>query len=160
MNAKIVNGLIAGFVATMVLSVLMVMKTAMGLMPELDTVVMLSAMMNSPIWVGWLAHFMIGTVAWGGAYALINSSLPSDSHWVKGVAFGVIAWLAMMILVMPMAGAGLFGLTLGIMAPVATLALHLVFGAVLGGTYGWLSRRAADGGALRTGDLPRQNPSA
>nr|WP_244483514.1 DUF6789 family protein [Mesorhizobium sp. 1M-11] len=38
----------------------------------------------------------------------------------------------MMILPMPMAGAGLFGLALGMMAPVMTLILHFIWGAVLG----------------------------
>jgi hypothetical protein len=33
---------------------------------------------------------------------------------------------------MPMAGAGLFGLSPGIMAPVITLMLHVIFGVVLG----------------------------
>jgi hypothetical protein len=47
----------------------------------------------------------------------------------------VAAWLGMMIIVMPMAGAGLFGMNLGIMAPVMTLVLHVVFGAVLGAVY-------------------------
>jgi hypothetical protein len=42
----------------------------------------------------------------------------------------------MMIVMMPMAGAGFFGQVLGIAAPVMTLMLHLVFGAVLGAVYG------------------------
>ncbi|CAB3803547.1 hypothetical protein LMG28614_05846 [Paraburkholderia ultramafica] len=42
----------------------------------------------------------------------------------------------MMIIMMPMAGAGLFGMALGMPAPVMTLVLHLVFGAVLGLVYG------------------------
>jgi len=42
---------------------------------------------------------------------------------------------------MPMAGAGLFGMRLGMMAPVMTLLMHLVFGAVLGGVYAMLLHR-------------------
>ena len=42
----------------------------------------------------------------------------------------------MMVAVMPMADAGFFGLKFGIMAPVMTLVLHVIFGAVLGGIYG------------------------
>ena len=42
----------------------------------------------------------------------------------------------MMIIMMPMAGAGLFGMSLGIMAPLMTLMLHLIFGLVLGWIYG------------------------
>lgn len=41
----------------------------------------------------------------------------------------------MMVMLMPMAGAGLFGMNLGVMAPVMTLVLHLIFGAVLGLSY-------------------------
>jgi hypothetical protein len=41
----------------------------------------------------------------------------------------------MMITMMPMAGAGLFGLGLGGMTPVVTLVLHIVYGLVLGETY-------------------------
>ena len=47
----------------------------------------------------------------------------------------------MMIALMPMAGAGLFGLGLGMTTPVATLVLHVVFGLVLGGVYGLLATK-------------------
>ena len=137
MNSKnILKGMVAGFVATIVLSALMVMKSMMGLMPRLDVITMLSKMMGSSIAVGWIAHFMIGTVVWGGLFAWLDPQLPGRAHWMKGVTFGVGAWLLMMIAVMPMAGAGLFGANLGMIAPVITLVLHIIFGAVLGGVYG------------------------
>ncbi len=41
----------------------------------------------------------------------------------------------MMVLIMPMADAGMFGLELGIMAPIMTLMLHMIFGAVMGAVY-------------------------
>lgn len=44
----------------------------------------------------------------------------------------------MMVVLMPMAGVGLFAMSMGAMAPVMTLVLHLVFGAVLGWTFGKL----------------------
>jgi hypothetical protein len=47
----------------------------------------------------------------------------------------------MMVAMMPMAGAGLFGVELGLMAPVANLMLHWIYGAVLGGAYGALTRQ-------------------
>ncbi|MGY9038315.1 MAG: hypothetical protein ACKVLA_10900 [Rhodobacterales bacterium] len=37
-----------------------------------------------------------------------------------------------MILVMAMAGAGLFGMPFGLMAPIMTLALHIIYHVVLG----------------------------
>ena len=53
----------AGFVATVVLSALMLIKSAMGLMPELNVIKMLSSMLDggAPA-VGWVAHFFIGTM--------------------------------------------------------------------------------------------------
>ena len=132
---KLPAGLVAGFIGTVVLSAMMLVKAMMGLMPQLDVVAMLSAMMGAPIALGWLAHFMIGTLAWGGAFALFYDRIPGGSAPIKGVVFGVAAWLAMMLFVLPMAGAGLFGLALGMMAPVMTLVLHIIFGLVLGATF-------------------------
>ncbi len=136
-GANVLKGMVAGFVATAVLSGLMLMKTMMGLMPELDVIAMLTKMMgtSTPI-AGWIAHFVVGTVVWGGLFALLDPSLPGQSHWVRGVVFGIGAWMLMMIAVMPMAGAGMFGMNLGMMAPVMTFVLHVIFGAVLGAIYG------------------------
>ena len=101
-----------------------------------------------PAIMGWIAHFAIGTIAWGGLFALIQDRLPGNTLWLRGVVFGIGAWLMMMIAVMPMAGAGLFGMALGIMAPMMTLILHVIFGAVLGGAFSVLGA-----------DAPRPVPS-
>jgi len=131
------KGLVAGFIATVVLSALMLMKQRMGLVPQLDPIEMLTKMAGaSTPALGWVPHFLIGTVVWGSLFPIFDAIVPGGSHWLKGTLFGIGAWLLMMILVMPMAGAGLFGMALGIMVPIATLVLHLIFGAVLGGTYG------------------------
>ena len=54
-----------------------------------------------------------------------------------------------MVGVISMAGAGIFGMDLGMMAPVMKLVLHLIFGAVLGYMYTRLHKAAAsaDSGA-------------
>jgi len=129
---KITAGLVAGFVATVVLSVMMLAKGMMGVMPELDVIAMLSTMMGAPAAMGWLGHFIIGTVAWGGGFVLLYSLIPGGSALIKGIVFGIAAWFGMMIMVMPMAGAGLFGMAFGIMGPMMTLVLHVIYGAVLG----------------------------
>lgn len=128
-------GLLAGFVATVVLSAIMMAKTMMGVMPELDVVAMLSTMMGASASMGWVGHFVIGTLAWGGGFAVLYGVIPGSGAIVKGILFGIAAWVGMMVVVMPMAGAGLFGMGFGIMAPMMTLALHIVFGAVLGAVY-------------------------
>ena len=136
------KAMVAGFVATVVLSALMVMKNMMGVMPELDLARMLSGMMGMPGTpaVGWLAHFMIGTLGYGAALALLQPHLPGKSELAHGTALAFVGWLVMMTVLMPMAGAGFFALNLGWMAPMMTLVLHLVFGAVLGW---WFARSLA-----------------
>jgi hypothetical protein len=139
--SNITKGVIAGFIATLVLTVLMMMKKMMGVMPELDPVHMMSVMaaqkmgMETNMMVGWVMHFMIGAVAWGGAFAVLNNILPTQNQTIKGIILGIGAWLIMMVGPMVMAGNGLFGLALGPMAPVMTFMLHIVFGVVLGLVY-------------------------
>jgi len=137
--------MLAGFVATAVMSVFMVMKTMMGVMPELDIAAMLAKMMGAPDTpiIGWVGHFMIGTVGYGIVFALLAGRLPG-SLVVQGTIVGMLGWLAMMVMVMPMAGAGLFGLNFGIMAPIMTLMLHLIFGAVLGWVYARSTARVTE----------------
>lgn len=132
------RGMIAGFVATIIMSLLMMGKAMMGVMPALDPIGMIAMMMGMTTAMAWVVHFMIGTVLWGGLFSLIQPRLPGGALWIKGIVFGIGAWLAMMVAMMPMAGAGLFGMQMGMMAPVMTLMMHIVFGAVLGAIYGAL----------------------
>jgi len=137
------SGLVAGFAATVALSALMIMKSAMGIMPQLDLIEMMSRMVGAPgnVAIGWLVHFGIGTIAWGLLFAWLDPRLPGNTYVLRGVVLGSGAWLLMMIVMMPMAGAGFFGLGLGIMAPIMTLVLHVIFGAVLGWVYGQMVSR-------------------
>ncbi len=136
-----IRSMIAGFVATIALSALMMLKAMMGVMPGLDVVAMLGGMSERVMGaggagIGWLMHFMIGTVLWGLLFAAFYGALPGDSPVVKGVVFGAGAWVLMMVIAMPMAGAGFFGMSMGMMAPVMTLVLHVIWGAVLGWAFG------------------------
>jgi hypothetical protein len=140
-TSNIIKGIIAGFVATIVLTLFMMMKKTMGVMPELDPVHMMSVMVaqnmgiEPNIIIGWVLHFGIGSVSWGVGFVILNNVLPGSGQIAKGVSMGIAAWLLMMIGPMPMSGAGLFGLSMGVMAPILTLLLHLVFGVALGFTF-------------------------
>ena len=50
------KGMVAGFVATVALSALMVMKATMGVMPELNPIRMIAEMLGAPLAVGWAMH--------------------------------------------------------------------------------------------------------
>lgn len=135
------KGFVAGFIATIVLSALMLMKSMMGMMPALDVIRMITKMLeaSSPA-VGWSVHFFIGTILWGALFSVLDPFL-FGPHWLRGAIFASGAWVLMMIVMMPIAGVGLFAIQLGIMAPIATLILHWIFGVVLGATYGALLGR-------------------
>jgi hypothetical protein len=132
----ITRGMVAGLVATILLSAIMMGEFAMRVMPALDPVCMIANIISTSMAMGWVIHFMIGTIIWGDPFAGVHKVLSGSQPWIKGAIFGVGASLLMMVAVMPMTGAGLFGMQMGMMAPVMTLVLHLIYGAVLGAVYG------------------------
>jgi hypothetical protein len=87
---------------------------------------------------GWGTHFFVGTVIWGLLFGVLVPRLPADSYTRKGLIFGVGAWLLIMVTLFPLAGSGFFALGFGPIVPLTTLITHLIYGAVLGWTYGWL----------------------
>ena len=131
------RGMIAGFIATFSLSVLhdaiMVVTSALGV--------------RSPA-VGLLFHFFVGTLLWGGAFGLMHDHLWGPS-WLRGVVFAGSVSLAVLFVALPLGGAGLCGLRLGLTVPIAVLALHLIYGAVLGAVYGALVPSAEQARRIR-----------
>ena len=134
------GGLLAGFFATVAVSMMMMIKTASGQFPELHVVRTIGNVIGTPdnLVTAFGVHIFIGTVIWGIAFAMIESRIPVSSYAAKGALFGLFAWLLMMVVFMPLAGAGLFASHRGSMyVPLITLAYHLVFGLVLGNVYAW-----------------------
>jgi uncharacterized membrane protein YagU involved in acid resistance len=74
-----------------------------------------------------VAHLSYGGVAGANLAAL---SRPV-TVW-KGLGWGVLLWLVMQVAVFPLLGWGLFGVAINPRIAVATLVLHLVYGATLG----------------------------
>lgn len=144
--AELGKGIVAGFVATVALSAVMIVKQVTGFLPELDLIQLLTVAAGMPgeMWVGWTLHFLIGTLAWGILFVYLRPLMPGRNRTVQAVWFGALAWLLMMIVFMPAAEAGLFGQRLdGLMVAVATLVLHLVYGLVLGLVFSALTRSEA-----------------
>lgn len=148
--------MLAGFMATVVMSVFMVMKTVMGVIPGLDMAAVLAKTMGAPDTpiMGWIGHFTIGTVGLGIVFALLAGKLPR-SLVIQGTIVGMLGWLAMLMMVTPMAGAGLLGLNFAIMAPMMTLMLHIIFGAVLGWVYAQSTARITERSRSGDGGGPR-----
>jgi hypothetical protein len=143
------KGMVAGLVATLVLSGLLLLKSTMDLMPELNIIRLLTVVGGITTVQAWMDHFIVGVVIWGLLFGVYDSLATRPAPWLKGIAFGVFAWLVMMVVFMPLAKAGIFGSRLGPIAAGVTLAYHLVYGAVLGTTYGlltaWAPAKAPEG---------------
>jgi uncharacterized membrane protein YagU involved in acid resistance len=133
------RGMLAGLVATVVLSALMLLKASMGLWPELNLVRLLINLGSIQLVAAWMDHFIVGVIVWGMLFGALDSMWESRAYWLKGLVFGVFAWLLMMILFMPLTKAGFFGVKIGPPAIYVTLGYHLIYGLVLGVTYGLLT---------------------
>src|SRR4030095_14345902 len=127
-----------GFVATLVLTALMLLNSAFDLIPQINIIRLLTTLGTLSVPSAWMDHFIVGVVVWGLLFAVYDGAATRPAPWLKGIIFGVFAWLMMMVAFMPLAGAGFFGWKIGITAPVGLLVLNLIFGAVLGVTYGFL----------------------
>jgi len=122
---RIGNGIVAGFIATLVMSALheplALMTAAIG--------------MRAPL--GLLFHFFVGTLLWGGAFGVLHDWLVGPS-WLRGILFGSGAALLVLFVVAPLTGTGFLCLKLGLLAPAVVALFHLSYGAILGGIYGKL----------------------
>jgi hypothetical protein len=123
---RIGNGIVAGFIATLALSVL---HEPVALVTEAVGV-------HAPV-AGLLFHFFVGTLLWGGAFGYAHDFLPGPS-WVRGMIFAAGAALIVLLVFAPLSGAGLLCRGLGWFAPVVVTLFHLTYGAILGAVYGKL----------------------
>lgn len=123
---RIGNGIVAGFIATLMMSAL----------HEPVTLVTEAVGVRTPV-AGLLFHFFVGTLAWGSVFGLVHDYLPGPS-WLRGIFFASGAALVVMFAIAPLTGSGFFCLRLGVFAPIVVALFHLAYGAILGGIYGKL----------------------
>ena len=93
MSNKISLSIIAGVIATAVMTLVMFIAPMMG-MPKMNPPAILSMVMGFPLIVGWMMHFMIGII-FTLSYAFILSNILGkiQSNVVRGLIFGMIAFV-------------------------------------------------------------------
>lgn len=148
------RGMLAGFVATLVLSGVLVLKAQMGLWPEVNIIRLLVNLGSIQTVAAWMDHFIVGVVVWGLLFGAFDALWESRAYWLKGLIFGVFGWFLMMVLFMPLTKAGFFGVKIGPSALYVTLAYHIIYGLVLGVTYGVLTAYYP----AKPAEAPRPNP--
>lgn len=127
-----------GVVATIAMSALMILGVVTGLSPMPSPIP--EAIVNKA-----LELFGVGLpgplimllaagahLSYGGVSGAILAALARPVTVWKGLGWGVLLWLVMQVAVFPFLGWGLFGVAITPRIAVATLVLHLVYGATLG----------------------------
>ena len=132
MTLNIKKALLAGIAGTVVMTVMSTYAAPMMGVPRMNPAEMLAGQMGGSLLMGWVAHFMIGSVL-AVVYALVAPSLPG-APWLRGALYAVAPWLLQQIAVMPMMGMPLFSGSM--MMAGGSLAGHLGYGAVVGAIYG------------------------
>lgn len=138
------RALLAGLVATIVVSILMVANAHFAVVPGAELIADWTAVLTNIGLPGgpaeaWIAHFAVGTLLWGGVFAAIHPILPGNAV-VGGIVFGLITWVATMLVFAPLVGHDVFLLDRPRAELLSALGLHLVFGLALAITYDLLSR--------------------
>jgi hypothetical protein len=134
------QGIIAGFLATVALSVLF------------DPIALAAraAGVTSPP-VACLAHFVVGSLLWGALYSVLDEHLWGPP-WLRGLVFGVVAWAVAVLVVLSLRREGFTAIDVALVRSAPMLVLHMIYGALLGGIY--VALAPADGRLRRDGACP------
>ena len=136
MKPNIRKAIAGGFIGT-VMFTLMVRFVASMMGVRMDIVAKLGEMTHTGMAGGLFMHFLNGTVIFPLIYVYLLYRLLPGAPWQKGLLWGVILWLGVEIVMMPMMGSGIFSMeTGGVKAVIAALTGHLVYGAILGAIAG------------------------
>ncbi len=136
------KAILGGIVGTAVMTLMMYVVAPMMLGHPMDVAAMLGGILGGSWLMGMLMHLINGSVIFPLIYVyLLYRGLPGEP-WVKGTIWGLILWVLSQAVVTPMMGGGLFSAKVGgLMAVMASLIAHAIYGTLLGGVAGGELRR-------------------
>ncbi len=142
MMSRVQKGMIAGFGATVAVSLLEAVNMLVGpwFKPFPEIVAFMIGMDGNHI-VGWIAHYAFGTLVLGSAFGVLCPRLPTDTSGTKGILFAVGAFVLRMIGIFLIGDPSMFSGTGGFGTVAWLLITNMVFGVVLGTIYGQLVAR-------------------
>lgn len=146
MNIQIGRAILAGIIGTAVMTAVGLWVAPLMGMPPMNPAEMLAGAMGGSLVLGWIGHFMIGTILAIG-YALVAPWL-AGPPMLRGALYGIAPFLLAQIVVMPMMGMPVFSGS--VVMAMGSFIGHLVYGGVVGGVYGPVPARAEVASAHRT----------
>ncbi|MET4685049.1 DUF6789 family protein [Brevundimonas faecalis] len=136
MMSRVKPGIIAGFVATLVVSILeaanLLFAKVFDPFPEI-----VARMFGMPgnLLAGWVLHFIVGSLVLGPLFAIAYSRLPTNTPETRGILFAVAAWVAMMLIITIIGDPRTFTGSAGFGTLAWMLITHMIFGGVMGNVY-------------------------
>lgn len=132
MNSKISQSLVAGLIATAIMTGFIFMAPLMGL-PKMNPAELLAGIMDLPVMAGYIMHFMIGIIFAAMYVYLFNPAVNISSKFLRGLLYGFIVFVFAQIIMfimgkimpMPMPEGDMMMMMIG------SLIGHLVFGVVV-----------------------------
>jgi uncharacterized membrane protein YagU involved in acid resistance len=103
----------------------------MGL--HMDIAALLGSMLGGNWTAGLVLHFINGTLIFPTVYVFALYAYLPGAPVLRGTTWGLVLWLLLQLVVMPMMGGGVFSSSMGgMMAAVGSLMGHLLYGSLLG----------------------------
>jgi uncharacterized membrane protein YagU involved in acid resistance len=148
---RIPRALFAGLVATAAMTFMAYFVAPVMLGHPMDIAQMLSGLAGGSWAIGMLMHLMNGIVVFPLIYLIVLYRFLPGAPWLKGILWGVVLWLSLEIVILPMMGAGVFSTNeAGAKAVMAALVAHLIYGVLLGTITGQSGQLATVGLKERT----------
>lgn len=141
------KAVVAGLCGSIAHSLLMYFKSRAGLLPSFQPYESLQTALSHvtgtaihPV-VPWLLSFLNGSTFVSLTFGHLYRWLPGNVGAIKGITYGVLGWLIMVLVFFPTIGLGLFALQigLGISPALFSLAMLLTYSVILGMVYGALN---------------------
>ncbi|MBI2466324.1 MAG: hypothetical protein HYV62_00620 [Candidatus Rokubacteria bacterium] len=143
LRPSIQKSLGGGLAGTVVMTFMMYFVAPMMLGRPMDVAAMLGSVLGGSWMMGMAMHLLNGIVIFPLIYAFCLYGVLPGGAWVRGTIWGLILWFVSQALVTPMMGGGFFSVNAGgLMAVMASLIAHAVYGALLGGLTGTVERSA------------------
>ena len=157
MMSRVQKGVIAGLFATVAVSMLEAVNVFAGPWVGRRFPLFVASLIGMPgnLAVGWIAHFVAGSVVLGrDCSGSCVPGLPGQTPETKGIIFAVGAWAVLMVVVFLFGDPRIFRGTGGFGMIAWMLVTHAVFGIVLGNVYARLVAREKRAAKLMDGVAP------